>query len=511
MKNTLCKNGCLPTRGTVAIMIFTACFVCYMLRVNMSINIIAMVDSSSKSNNANKQKQVGECIALNNVNSSSSNTTESLSKFTALPNYGVRYDWDAQLQGLILGSYFWGYILTSIPGGYLAERFGPTKTVGVSGVISAVLTILTPLSASWHYSAVITLRFILGIMGGVVYPALHCLVSRWAPPNEKGKFIGALMGGTLGTMLTWPILGYIIENWGWNWAFFAPGIFSIVWCCLWMILVSDTPETHPRISEDEKLYIAKSLGDNISKTRRLPPYWKIMTSVPFWALNVLHFGNVWGLYFLLTNGPMYMSDVLGFNLGHSGILAALPYLARLLAGFLFGYIGDTIRKNNWMTVTTIRKSFITFSHFLPGLLLFAMILAGCDSVLSVALITSSLGMNGASTITNLQNNQDLAPSFAGTIYGIINCFGGTTGFITPLLTGYITAEHNGLHEWHIIFSIGASVYIATGIVFCIFGTGEQQPWNQTSKQPDKTEGVENPAFAPPLEVTVQNCRQYEQY
>lgn len=69
-----------------------------------------------------------------------------------------------------------------------------------------------------------------------------------------------------------------------------------------------------------------------------------------------------------------------------------------------------------------------------------MILVGCDPVLSVALITLSLGMNGASTITNLQNNQDLAPSFAGTIYGIINCFGGTTGFITPVLTGYLTAE-----------------------------------------------------------------------
>lgn len=53
----------------------------------MSINIIAMVEPSSKSNDAHEEKQVGECIAVNNVNSS--NATESLSKFTALPNVSI--------------------------------------------------------------------------------------------------------------------------------------------------------------------------------------------------------------------------------------------------------------------------------------------------------------------------------------------------------------------------------------------------------------------------------------
>lgn len=55
-----------------------------------------------------------------------------------------------------------------------------------------------------------------------------------------------------------------------------------------------------------------------------------------------------------------MSEVLGFNLGHSGVLAALPYLARMLCGFCFGYIGDVVRKNNWMNVTVSRKFFVIF-------------------------------------------------------------------------------------------------------------------------------------------------------
>lgn len=78
---------------------------------------------------------------------------------------GARYDWDSQIQGLILGSYFWGYILTSMPGGLVAETFGPTKTVGITTIISAVLTLLTPLAASWHYGVVIAIRFVLGFLG----------------------------------------------------------------------------------------------------------------------------------------------------------------------------------------------------------------------------------------------------------------------------------------------------------------------------------------------------------
>jgi hypothetical protein len=58
----------------------------------------------------------------------------------------------------------------------------------------------------------------------------------------------------------------------------------------------------------------------------------------------------------------------------------------------------------------------------------------------IGIITLSLGFNGASTMTNLQNSQDLAPNFAGTVYGVINFCGTSTGFITPMVVGAFTAE-----------------------------------------------------------------------
>lgn len=75
------------------------------------------------------------------------------------------------------------------------------------------------------------------------------------------------MGGTLGTVITWPLLGAIIEQWNWSWALFIPGGVCIAWCVMWYALVSDTPEEHPRISEEEKKYIFKCLGESIQKTK----------------------------------------------------------------------------------------------------------------------------------------------------------------------------------------------------------------------------------------------------
>lgn len=78
---------------------------------------------------------------------------------------------------------------------------------------------------------------------------------------------------------------------------------------------------------------------------------------------------------------------------------------------------------------------------IPGLFLIILAFFAKDPYVCVAIITLSLGFNGSATLTNLQNSQDLAPNFAGTIYGIINFVGTTAGFFSPLLVGYFTKDH----------------------------------------------------------------------
>lgn len=59
-------------------------------------------------------------------------------------------------------------------------------------------------------------------------------------------------------------------------------------------------------------------------------------------------------------------------------------------------------------------------------------------------------------------------------------------------------------EWQIIFTIGASVYIASGVVFCIFGTGEMQRWNniKSTHQGHANEGFEKTEEGKPSRLDV---------
>lgn len=84
--------------------------------------------------------------------------------------------------------------------------------------------------------------------------------------------------------------------------------------------------------------------------------------------------------------------------------------------------------------------FLFPAHIIPGLFLISIGYVAFNPYVCVALITLSLGFNGAATMTNLQNSQDLAPNFAGSLYGIINFVGTTSGFISPLIVAQFT-EH----------------------------------------------------------------------
>lgn len=186
---------------------------------------------------------------------------------------------------------------------------------------------------------------------------MHNIISHWAPKEEKGKFISALLGGILGNIVTWAVLGQIIEKLGWQYGFYIPSIFTIGFLTIWYWQVTDFPRDHPAISNKEKEMIQKSIGDAMKSNKILPPVFSIVTSLPVFALMILHFGSVWGLFFLQTAAPKFLTEALHFDLSSTGYLSSLPLIARLIFGFTFGFVGDYIMKSDFMSITLIRKSF----------------------------------------------------------------------------------------------------------------------------------------------------------
>lgn len=294
------------------------------------------------------------------------NETDDVHKSDSL--HGIQddqFDWDKKAQGLLLSAYFYGYIFPNLLGGSLAEMYGGRKVVFITMIISSLITAISPLTAHDNFMYMFIMRLVLGLMAGFLYPAMHQIISKWAPFEEKGKFVSTLLGGVFGTVISWPLTGYLVEHHGWRFGFYIPAVFGMFISFLWLYVVHDSPDVHPRISKVEKDLIEKSLGSSTSASKKAWPQMnQVLTSPAFYALLFLHFGGTFGLFFLLTAAPKFMSEVLKFKLTEAGILSSLPYLARLIFGYIFGSIGDMLRNKNLLSTTAIRKSFCIFCKFL---------------------------------------------------------------------------------------------------------------------------------------------------
>lgn len=94
--------------------------------------------------------------------------------------------------------------------------------------------------------------------------------------------------------------------------------------------------------------------------KEFPPVSEMFKSKPFYALLLLHFSDVWGMYFILTSAPMFLSQVLKYDLKDVGMLSSLPYIIRMICAIIFGGIGDLLWSKKIMSTTRIRKVFCIF-------------------------------------------------------------------------------------------------------------------------------------------------------
>lgn len=113
-----------------------------------------------------------ETVTLGTETSSLATTTVEASTEAATH---TQFDWTEPDKQLILGSFFWGYILTELPGGRLAELVGGHRVFGHSMLWASVLTLITPFAANLGLAAMVTQRALLGFcLGGLLATKFDC-------------------------------------------------------------------------------------------------------------------------------------------------------------------------------------------------------------------------------------------------------------------------------------------------------------------------------------------------
>ncbi|XP_018568852.1 sialin isoform X2 [Anoplophora glabripennis] len=437
----------LTCRQVLNIMVILGFMFNYMLRVNLTIAIVDMV--------------------VDNGNSTSANVTNSTS--TGHP----RFAWDTQIKNDILGSFFWGYILTELPGGRMAEIVGARKIFGGGMLAASVLTILTPASCHIHHYAVIGLRAVLGFFLGATWPAILPMAAKWIPPMERSKFIANMMASSLGAAITLPVCGFLISSLGWPSVFYFTGAIGLIWSILWFVLVFDSPAEHPRITEEERTEIETKIADGEGGKGVKPstvPWVRIFTSLPVWAIVITHGCSVFGYFTVVNQLPTYMKDVLHFNIKNNGLLSSLPYLGKYLMAIIASWLADKLRRSGKLSTTVTRKVFTTFALLVPAVLMIIQAIWGENSALSV-------------TAGYLSNGLDIAPNFSGTIFGMANTLSSLGGWVSTQIVAVLTKESSTFDTWKFVFWILVFTYAFGCLFYLIFGTGKLQTFNSVEAHP----------------------------
>jgi ACS family sodium-dependent inorganic phosphate cotransporter len=74
-----------------------------------------------------------------------------------------RFDWDEKTQGEVLSAFYYGYIITHLPGGILSQKFGGKHTMGLGILSTAIFTLMTPYVAYMGSRPLTILRFVEGL------------------------------------------------------------------------------------------------------------------------------------------------------------------------------------------------------------------------------------------------------------------------------------------------------------------------------------------------------------
>ncbi|XP_066933218.1 vesicular glutamate transporter 3-like [Clytia hemisphaerica] len=399
-KADLCCCACLPKRYLVAIMAFFGFVNVYALRVNLSVAMVAMVS---------------------NRTAKYANGTE----YTVSPEL----DWSPKLQGFVLSSFFYGYIITQIPGGWLATKYGGKNLFGCGVLMTALFTLITPPAARCNVYLLVAVRMAEGLFEGVTFPSIYAIWRKWAPPLERSKLATISFSGPFaGTVLGMPLSGVIANSFGWPWVFYTFGLFGVIWSFFWFALVTESPCDHPKISKEELDYIQNSLKEDKpeKQVENIPWERDFITSLQY-GQSLLHMTEKWGWYTLWTQLP---------NLSES-MFNSIGFFSQALFMVIVGY--------------TKNKD------------------------LAIIGLTLAVGLGGFAGTGFPINHLDIAPRYASILFGISNCFATLPGIISPLVVGLIT-PHETQEEWRVVFFIAASIYLFGLLFYCIFASGEKQEW-----------------------------------
>jgi ACS family sodium-dependent inorganic phosphate cotransporter len=383
-----------------------------------------------------------------------------------------RFGWSETTKGFVLSSFFIGYLLFQIPSGYLANRFGGKRVLGIAVIWWSFCTFLTP-SAAASFPLLIAIRIAMGLGEAATFPGAYSLYARWVPARERARAIALQMSGIpVGTVFALLTTGWIIAKYGWPAAFYLFGAVGLVWAAVWFRTIHNSPREHPRLSPAERALLAEPRS-NAGPADTVP--WRLLLTTPaVWALIVNHFCTNWGLYTLMAWLPSYFKKTHSLSLEYSGLYSAAPWLIMFVMINVAAWIADFCVRR-CVDLTAVRKAMQCIALLgSAGFLVFASQAGSPNSALLFlcgALGTLAFAWSGFGS-----NHLDIAPRYADVLVGITNTAGTLPGIFAVVLTGWLVDVTGGYTASFLLIAgincVGAVIWLAFSTARPILGARE---------------------------------------
>ena len=363
------------------------------------------------------------------------------------------FGWSETTKGWVLSSFFIGYLLFMAASGVLANRFGGRKVLGAAVLWWSAFTALTPPAAMVSLPVLMAARIALGMGEAAVFPASVNMLARWVPAQHRSRasafFISTL---SLGAMVSLPVTGWLVRDFGWPLPFYAFGAMGLVWAVAWYAL------TREGRSEAEASHEPRSI-----------PWRRLVRSSGVWALTINHFCSNWVLYVLLSWLPSYFKTTFNVSLTNAGLMAAAPWAAYFVMANIAGWAADALLARG-RSATFVRR-LMQCTALLGSAAFMIAVQYASSATMGLVLLCGAAGALGLCLAGFGSNAFDLSPRYADVIWGISNTGGTLPGVFGVAITGWLV-DRTG--NYAAPFLLTAALAVGGALVFLFFGSGERQ-------------------------------------
>ena len=366
--------------------------------------------------------------------------------------------------GTVFSAFVLGYTLFQVPGGMLADRFGPRRVLGcaiatwgiftfLSGMIGGI-SLLTGLSV---LNALIALRFLFGIFQAPIFPTSTRTVTNWFPLSERARANGlALSGISIGSFLVPPLVSWMILRWSWQSSFYIASVSSLLLAVAWALYVRDYPSQHRGVNAAELNAIQAGAVLHSELTSRPPSIKCQLASGNLWRLVASYALNGYVGYVFVFWIFLYLKQVRHLGQAESVWLTTVAWILATLTTLGGGYLSDRLIKTglgiDWgrrivpMGCQVGAAIFLTIGARVENAYLAAGILAVCTGLI--------LGVEGPYWASANQ----ISGRKAGFIGGLMNTGSNLGGVISPTLTPFIAQRFGWVHalDFASVVALGAA-------------------------------------------------------